>query len=189
MANKVTKWQVLLPYLAAPKESFHLRELARKTDYSHQAILKTMTDLVSERVLIKEKKGRQTFYRLNLENPLITDCLAVSEKNRLILSCKDLLLKEFVSLFREGKSSNFTVILFGSFVRNTKKANDVDMLVIGDYKEKGEFIRGKGVLGKEIHMIKVESFDNVSPALKEEIIKNHLILQNVEGAVQWMLQK
>lgn len=189
MANKVTKWQLLLPYLTAPKESFHLRELARKVNRSHQAISKTMKLLVSERVLIREKKGVQTFYRINIENPLIVDYLAISEKYKLILNCKDLFLKEFVSLLKEDKASSYTIILFGSFVKNTKEANDVDMLVVGDYKEKGKFIRGKGIFGKEIHVIKVESFDDISPALKEEIIKNHLILQNVEGAVTWMIQK
>jgi len=188
MANKVTKWQILLPYLTAPKERFHLRELARKTNHSHQAIFKTIGELVSERVLISEKKGRQIFYKLNTENSLLVDYLSISEKYQLILSCKNLLLKEFVSLFRLDKASSDTVILFGSFVKDAKKANDIDVLVVGEYTKEENFLRSKGILGKEIHLIRVKSFDKVSSTLKEEIVKNHLILNNVEGSVKWMLQ-
>jgi len=111
--------------------------------------------------------------------------LALSEKEKLIRKCQEnLILKEVVNLLH--KLENKEILLFGS-ITESKKTNDIDVLIIGEsVKDKIKDFEKK--FGLKIHMIDLDSLEKVSKSLKSEIIKKHLIIQGTESVIKWMLE-
>lgn len=185
MVNKLTIWSFLEPLLYS-QEFLHLAEISRELKSPHATVRKHLNEFEKQGIVIKKTKGRLTLYKLNYSNPLIIDYLILAEKEKLVRKCQEsLILKEIVSFFNEFE--NKEILLFGSVTENTKKANDIDLLIIGDVaKDKIKDFEKKFDL--KFHVIDVKSLEQVTKSLKEEIIKKHLIIQGSESIIKWMLQ-
>ena len=81
MDRKVSIWLTLEPLLYS--EPKHLAEISRELKRSHATIRKQLAIFENFGLILKEVKGRQTFYRLK-NNPLIIDYLTIIEKEKLI---------------------------------------------------------------------------------------------------------
>ncbi|MEK6817628.1 MAG: hypothetical protein AABX80_02395, partial [Nanoarchaeota archaeon] len=143
-----------------------------------------------EGVVIKQIKGRLTLYKLNYSNPLIIDYMILVEKYKLIKKCsKEILLKEIVSFLHE---LNNLAIIFGSASVNLKNANDVDLIIIDNFKKdnfkKDNFKEFEKKHGVKFHLINLKKLEEITPSLKEEIKKKHLIVQDSEKIIKWMLK-
>lgn len=181
MVKKVSIWLTLEPLLNF--ESVHLAKISRKLKKPHTTVRKQLAIFEKIGLIEKEKKGRQTFYRLR-RNPLLIDYLTIIEKERLIKRCKEeLVLKEIVEFLH---SFNNPVILFGSAVNSVKKARDIDLLVIGKFnKERLKDLEKK--LNLKFHIIGISSLKGISETLKREVIKKHLIIQGSEEWIKWLI--
>ncbi len=131
----------------------------------------------------KGKKGRQTFYKLK-KTPLLIDYLTIIEKEKLLNKCKrELVLKEIVDFLHKF---NNPILIFGSAVDSVKKAIDIDLLVIGKFDRKGmKLLEEK--LNIKIHLINIRNLKEVNETLKQEIKKKHLIINNSEELIKWMI--
>jgi len=181
MVKKVSIWLTLEPLLYAEPE--HLAEISKKLKKPHTTVRKQLAIFEKIGLLEKEKKGRQTFYKLR-KIPLLVDYLTVIEKEKLIKRCnEELVLKEIVEHLH---SFNNPIIIFGSAVNSVKKAGDVDILVVGKLnREKIKLLERK--LNLKFHVINVKSLKEITEALKKEIIKKHLIIQKSEEWIKWLI--
>ena len=122
---------------------------------------------------------------LNPSNPSDLPSWATEIANKLIKKCsKDILLKEIVSFLHE---LNNLVLIFGSASVNLKEANDIDLAVIGDL-DKLHFKEFEKKYDIKFHLINLEKLEEITLSLKEEIKKKHLLIQNSEEIVKWMLK-
>lgn len=185
MVNKLTIWSFLEPLLYS-QEFLHLAEISRELKSPHVTVRKHLNEFEKQGIVIKKIKGRLTMYKLNYVNPIILDYLVLAEKDRLIRKCQDsLILKEVATLLHEFE--NKEIIVFGSVTENIKKANDFDVLIIGD-EAKDKIKEFEKKFNIKLHIIDLESLEQVNKSLKEEIIKKHLIINGSENIVKWMLK-
>ena len=181
MVKKVSIWLTLEPLIYS--EPIHLAEISKKLKKPHTTVRKQLAVFENMGLVGKEKKGRQTFYKLK-KVPLLIDYLTVIEKERLIRRCKEeLVLKEITEHLH---SFNNPIIIFGSAVDSVKKAGDIDILIVGKFNREKMKILGKK-LNVKFHVINVKSFKETTEALKKEIVKKHLIIQESEGLIKWLM--
>lgn len=188
MVINITILSVLEPLLYF-REAVHLAEISRRLKSPHVTVRKHLNNLEREGIVTKSTKGRLTLYKLNYSNPIILDYLAVVEKNRLIRACqKEIFLKETVSFIHENFRDNL-VVIFGSFAEDAKKVNDIDVLITGvniALKDSMKLFEKK--FGMKFHIVNVKNLEDINQALKEEIMKKHLIISDSERAIEWMLK-
>lgn len=183
MVNNITKLFVLEPLLFK-QEWTHLAEISRELKIPHPTARVYLNNFEREGVIIKQTKGNLTLYKLNYSNPIITDYIILVEKNKLINKCsKEVLLKEIVSFLH--KLDNPTII-FGSGSINIKNANDIDLIIIDNF-DKHSFKEFEKKHGIKFHLMNLKKLEEISPTLKEEIKKKHLIINNSEELIKWML--
>lgn len=184
MVNNITTLSVLEPLLFE-QEWIHLAEISRELKMPHPTARIYLNDFEKEGVVIKQIKGRLALYKLNYSNPLIIDYIILVEKNKLIKRCsKEILLKEIVSFLHE---SDNLAIIFGSASVNLKNANDIDLIILGDFNKFSfkEFEKKHDI---KFHLINLKKLEEITPSLKEEIKKKHLMVQDSEEIVKWMLK-
>jgi DNA-binding transcriptional ArsR family regulator len=186
MVIKVTI-DALEPFLAKPEEKLHLADISCKIKTPHPTARQWLNDLEKKGVLYKEHKGRLTLYSLKKDLPCLTDYLVIAEKKKLIRKCEEsLILKEAVNYLEQSLPENTKALIFGSAAENPAKAEDIDLLIIGKCDEAG--IRRLGrKLDKEIHLISTKSLEQVTSALKHEIIAKHLLIKGSEDIIRWMI--
>ncbi len=183
MVNNITTLSVLEPLLFK-QEWIHLAEISREIKMPHPTARIYLNEYEKEGVVVKQSKGKMTLYKLNYSNPLITDYISLVEKIRLINKCaKEVLLKEIVSFLHDLNNS---AIIFGSASINLKNANDIDLIIIGDF-DKHSFKEFEKKHGMKFHLINLKKLEEISLSLKEEIKKKHLIIQDSEKIIKWML--
>ncbi len=184
MVKKVSIWLTLEPLLYS-QEFLHLAEISRKRKISHATARKHLSYFEKQGIVIKKKKGVLTLYKINYEHPLIIDYLSIIEKEKIIALCtKDLLMREIIS-FLHGFDNH--IVIFGSSVNGTKNVNDIDALIVGNFK-KDKIKEFERKINLKFHIINVKKFKEVGEALKKEIIKNHLIVNGCEDVIKWFLR-
>jgi len=184
MVNKQTIWTFLEPLMYA-EEFIHLAEISRELKSPHATVRQYLNWFEKEGIVIKQIKGRLTIYKINYSNPLIIDYLILAEKNKLVRKFhNDLLMKEIVSFLHNINLD--TIIIFGSSVKNTKSINDIDLVVIG--KKETNFKDFEKKFNVKFHIINVNKLEEINESLKKEIKKKHLIIENSEKVIKWMLK-
>ncbi|MCD6547155.1 MAG: helix-turn-helix transcriptional regulator [Nanoarchaeota archaeon] len=185
MVKNISMWLVLEPLLYS-KEFMHLADISRKLKKPHATVRKYLNYFEKQGLIIKDKKGRLTLYKLNYKNPLVIDYLSIVEKERVIEKCKrDLAMKEIVHFLHKFKNE---ILIFGSAVDGTKKANDIDVLFLGRIRDISYMKKFEKRLGVKFHIINLKQLKDVTPSLKNDVTQKHLIVQGVEKWVKWMLK-
>lgn len=179
MVEKVTKWYFLTPFLST-KESLHLLDVSRQLNKNHTVVRQHLNQFAKEGFLRISYKGRLTLYQINQEFPLKLDHLTMVEKEFLIQKSNNLILKELISDLHNLTSK--PTIIFGSSVTNFSKANDIDILT----SDSESFRKIQHKYNKEIHLIKVKQLSDVKTALKNEILKQHIIVNGTEECIKWL---
>lgn len=187
MVKKITINNPLEPFLAKPNESLHLAEISRLLNEPHPTVRQWLNHLEIKGVLKKSNKGRLTLYSLNLQNPNIMNYLAIAEKSKLIRKCEQwLLLAGLVEYILFNFNENTKALIFGSAAESFGPANDIDILLVGKQDLKGLLAIAKR-LNKKIHPIEVKSLNGISKALRNEIIKKHILVKGTEEFIRWMI--
>ena len=183
MVNITTIWSYLEPFLET-REYLHLAEVSQRLHQPHSTVRQYLNALEQQGVLAKSVKGRLTLYKLNLSFPLLVDYLALAEKERLIMHCRThTLIHELVSFLHAHLKEENKALIFGSAAINAKKAGDMDILVTGKIDQE-PLLRFGDTFSLQIHLITVKRLGEVTPGLKEEIRKKHLIIQGSEEIIQ-----
>lgn len=177
MVNNIT---ILNPFLTRPYEKIHLAELSKLTNIPHPTARLWLKEFEQKGLIKKEIKGRLSLFYLNFEHPNILDYLTILEKDNLINKCEDLIMRELRDYFNQEDCS---VIMFGSSVINIKKANDIDLVILGKYNKKKlkEFSKQ---INKKIHIINSEDFESLTETLRKEILRKHLFINTCEKTMK-----
>ncbi len=189
MVEKITKYSILELFLNDYSKRYYLREIALALGKPHQSIKSYVEALVSEGILLKEKRVNIIDYFLNLNSRKLIEYLVIAEKEKLFRKLKenkllDVLFEKLSVCFNEN-----TFVIFGSVVVDVKKSSDIDLLVVGKQninkiiKEFGE------VYNKRIHKVQIVSFNKLTLTLVKEIYKKHIILNNTSKVVNFFINE
>lgn len=185
MVKKLTMYSYLESFLNYNSEGIHLSEISKKLNQPHPTVRQYLNEFQEQGILRKINKGKLSIYSLNKDSQLIIDLLVLAEKDRLIRKASnELILKEVVH-FLHSLTGVKEILLFGSSCEDSKKAKDIDVLIVGKTKIQPSLIEKK--IGKKLHLVQVSDLNKVSSALKEEIKKKHLIVKNSEDLIQWLI--
>jgi len=184
MVKKLTTYSYLEPFLNYSVEQIHLSQIAKQLSLPHPTVRQHMNEFQRLGVIKKTSLGKLSMHHLNKDSPLITDILVLAEKDRLIRKASTSLLLAEVIQFLHTLNNVHEILIFGSSCEDVKKARDVDVLIVGKTKINTSIIEKR--IGKKIHVIQVPNINKVTPALKEEIKKKHLLIKNSEKLIQWL---
>ncbi len=187
MVKIITIWSYLEPFLYT-KEYLHLADISKRLNKPHPTVRNYLNFFEKEGILIKEAKGRLSLYKINLDNPILVDYLVLAEKEKLMIRCKnDLLMKEIVSFLHKFLNYDNKALIFGSAVINLKKANDVDLFIIGRVNFFDKIKEFEKKFNKKIHIINLKNLNMINESLKREIAKKHLIIHGSEEIIKWLI--
>ena len=166
------KYEIVLLLI---KGKTHVRGLAHALKMSHSTVLRKLNELVKENILDYQTEGKnKVFYlRKNLQSQAFVFSAEHYKLTKLLRIYPELevIIEELLK-----KTSNRMVILFGSHAKFiAKHDSDIDIYV----ETKNRKLKDKL---EDIHSklsVKIGSFDPDADLVKE-IIKNHVILKNVE---------
>jgi len=185
MVNKITRWLYLEPLLFN-EDWIHLSEISKKLGKNHSVVRQYLNEFEKQGFIKKQQKGRMNMYKINSDYPLILDILVLVEKEKLISKEKNLIIKEVAGFLHKNLPRESKAVIFGSSVDNSKRANDIDILISG--KDMGTKIKElERNINKKVHLIEVRNLNEVTEALKEEIKKTHLIVQGSEEVIKWLI--
>ena len=190
MKSKVTKYDILKLYRNNYNRRIYLREMARELKKPHQTIKPYLSQLITENVLIKHKRGKIDEYILDIKNEVVPEYLAIAEKEVLIHSLKNAsLLRLIFENLAEYFNKDNTFIIFGSFIDKKEKAEDIDLLHIGNEKVKNKIKEISNTYNLNIHLINIEKIKDISNSLLLEIYKKHIILNNSDSCIRRLRNK
>lgn len=169
-----TTEQKILRFLAYQfGESFFDKEIAQKTKLSRGATNLALRNLAKKGLILKEKKGRMNFYKVDIYNPIIKQ-FKVLEK---IISLYSLVqnLQEFSS----------KVILFGSSARGEDTSDsDIDLFVLTREEksikkiiDKFKKTKIKPIIKNQNNWAELEKKDKI---FSEEIKRGIILYENYE---------
>jgi predicted nucleotidyltransferase len=155
------------------KESLHLREIAKKLRMIPSTVMRILSNLRKENVVDFKVEGRNNKYFLK-DTIESQQYLLMTEQYKLLQLINNPLLRRTIQEIRK-KTKNELVILFGSYVKGQAlKNSDIDVYIETKnrrLKKNIEEISSK-------LSVKIGEFNKNSLLIKE-IIKNHVIIQNV----------
>ncbi len=118
-----TTLKVLEFFFVNPVAEFHEREIIRNAHISKGSANKILRRLAELALLIRTKKGRMVFYRLDESNPVV---------KQLKILRNVWALRDFVA---ENEEWTKKIILFGSGAEGTDVSeSDIDILILTDEK-------------------------------------------------------
>lgn len=183
MGRKITKWDLLMPFLSDYRRHVILADMERELGVPHQTLRKYATELVKDGILLEERKPKNIVYSLNSENHMVLNYISSAEKVVLenALDKSSLLKRLYEVLSPYMIITDFMV--FGSFAKSLE-GKDIDFIVVGGNEKveraKEEFEK---TYGKHIHSIKLEKFPPDKTMLKE-LIKKHIMLNGFDMFVK-----
>ena len=171
------EWGILALYLGDYTRQFYLREISKLTKIPLKTTQNIVAILEKNNILKSDTRGRNKYFKLNLENIQTKFYLLQSEIHKTALFVDK--YPTFKTFLKEVKPGS-TIIVFGSFAKSTAdKHSDLDLLVIS----KGEEPLPLHLLPYKIHQIKMSetSFTKLlekQETLIKEVEENHIILDN-----------
>lgn len=168
---------ILAMYLRDYTKQFYLREISKLTKIPLKTTQNLVAHLEKNKIIKGVKRGKNKYFRLNLDNIETKFYLLQSEIHKTILFIGKYPL---FKIFLKGIKTNSPIIAFGSFAKFTAdKDSDLDLLIISKEKTK----LPSHLLPYKMHEIKlskssfIESIEKQETLIKE-IEENHVILNN-----------
>lgn len=177
------------PFLVDYRAKFHVRQLAALLKMNHATAAIALKSLEKKNVLKSELEGRNKKYCLNLDNFLTKNYIENAESARTMKYFeRHFIIKKMLSELTPAVFRETPVILFGSYAKESyTDESDIDILIIKNNNEK-EVVKSLIKFGKR-HNKKIQVQEMTKKDFEEglmekdtlvsEIIKNHIILNNV----------
>lgn len=156
--------------------------IAKKKKLNQKTVANYLNLLEKQGILRSKVQGKNKLYYLNLENKeiLLNFIMGIEHFRSINFYENNLIVKEIfekINSFIDG-----IAVLFGSYAKGTqKKDSDLDILIIGKCDE------------KEIYKIsktyKIDINLKIYPKIEkdilfEEVLKNHILLKNIDGFIR-----
>jgi len=166
--------EILLILFKDFSKNYNANSISKIVGITSRGALKILKNLKEKKLLISKQFGKAVFYKLNLEDYFTfrtIETLLIQEARERASRW----LFEFKDLFKDIKIA----IIFGSVVRDSKKANDIDVVLVFTQKKLKKvknFIESKNNISlKPIHPI-IQTPDDIKNNLekKDKVILNAL---------------
>ena len=186
-----TTLEILIIFTKYTNERYSISKIARDIKKSHVTLLPHLDELEKNQILVSTLNGRNKEFAINKESILARKFLEMTENYKAFKLLKEeTLLKKIVQEIYV-KKINATIILFGSYVKGKHtKESDIDIAYIGSESEDRNkiFKDISQIYGKEINVkyISEKGLRNRDDHLVAEIIKDHIIVNNVSKFVELM---
>lgn len=171
----VTSHQRVLSFLLnRPSRSFMEKEIVSATKVSKTAVNEALKELAKDKLILREKKGRMSFYSVDLNDPII----------RRLKSTEN--VSSLKPLIEQLKKISQKIILFGSFAEGTNtEESDIDLFVLSNQPEIVQRVIQKTSLAEKIKLVikkpsEFIGFDKEKPLFYQEIEK---------GIILWKLNE
>ncbi len=181
MHNK--ELEILKLFLGGYNKRIYGRQIVGKVPISQRWIAATLEKMETNDILLSKIEGKQKYYSLNLQSPVMKSFLLEAEiensKNFLQKNPKiNLALKEI-----GGK----IICIFGSYARGAeKKTSDIDLFVVDGSRARIKKVALKYDLdiSEKIYSEKqfISALKEKSPMISE-IVSNHIIIKGFEDFV------
>ncbi len=123
--SKITQ-KVLGYFFVNPHAEMYLNEMVRKFDIDRGNLVKKLAEWEKEGLLIKNKKGNLSLYRINRNYPFLREIKRIFEKSFGLEN----ILRENLKKVKGIR----TAVIFGSYAKDRLSAeSDIDLLLIGDH--------------------------------------------------------
>jgi len=166
--------EVLLKLLKDFTRDYNANSITKVIGITPRGALKILKGLKKENLVIGKELGKAVFYKINLNDYYtyrVMETLLINEAREKASRW----LYEFKDLFKDIEIA----IIFGSIVKNSKKANDIDLLLVFKKEQNrsiNKIIEEKRAISKKtIHLIKQSPKDLENNLKKrDKIILNAL---------------
>jgi DNA-binding transcriptional ArsR family regulator len=120
-----TRGSILGLLLGHPESRFYTREVIEAVGGASGAARRELKALTDAGILLREREGRQVYYRANPDSPIFPELVSLVRKTVGLVD----VLRGALAALREGISVAF---VYGSMAKGTAgEASDVDVMVIG----------------------------------------------------------
>jgi len=167
--------EIVLKLFKDFSKNYNANSISKEINISSRGALKILKHLEKKHLVTSKKLGKAVFYKLSLDDLYvrkIVELLLIEESRNKAQRW----IEEFKELFDYAEA----VIIFGSIIKDSKHAHDIDVLIVYEIKnhEKiSNFISAKNkVLFKKIHDIPQTLED-----LKENLKKNPAIIDAIRS--------
>ena len=121
-----TRRAVLALLFGRPDESFHLREVARRSGSALRPVQRELAQLTAAGILVRERVGNQVRFRANAASPIHSELKSLVIKT---IGVGDALRAALQPLAHQIR----TAFIFGSFARGEHhRDSDIDVMIVGD---------------------------------------------------------
>ena len=172
--------EILLKLFKDFTREYNANSLSKEINITPRGALKILKNLEEKKLAIGKEIGKAIFYKVNL-NDLYTrktiETLLVGEARENA--------QRWLDEFKDVFSSTEIVLIFGSIIKNSKHASDIDILFIMEkqnYKKVNGFIKEKNkIMHKKIHSIPQtiqdlkENLKNRNPAIVDSIRTGYVL--------------
>ena len=113
-------------------EGYNINQLARLSRMNVATIYRMLKGMEKKNLVLKEGRGNNVFYRLNLKNSSMLKYCELSSIERR----KRFLMKNpgFYDTMKKLEDKTECAVLFGSFARNERRPGDIDILLLSGKK-------------------------------------------------------
>lgn len=166
---------------------YNASNISKELGRTRVGTFKALKQLEKDRIVIGETLGKARFYKLNLKDEFVrknVEILLMKESRK-----KQRWLNELEELFNHTE----IIILFGSIIRDEKKAKDIDLLIVLNQRQNKEVNKviedKKMILTRKIHPVKQTKQDLINNLNKpDKVILNALkfgvVLHGFENIVK-----
>lgn len=175
---------------------FTINEIATALKEFYSLVHRTISKLVKDGVIVKERAGKSHLCSLNMASEKTLTLIQLSEiekKDEFLGENRELklVLEDFV---RSVESKTLSIVLFGSYAKGTATAeSDIDILLIGRAGAETDKIAREiyAKYGKDVSIIEMtpdEFKKQREKAVIKEIIHDHYVLYGVEKFVNMVFK-
>ena len=180
--------EILLVLLKDISEEYNANNITKKIKITPAGAFKAMKNLDKKDLIVGKKMGKAVFYKVNLK-----DYYAFRTMETLLINESRIKASRWLDEFKDLFKYTEILIIFGSIIKDPKKANDIDLLTVFE-KENNKNIDGiikerRLISTKPIHIIKQTTADLENNIKKKDkvilnIIKNGYVLYGHEKLLE-----
>ena len=159
--------------------------IAKKKKLNQKTTSSFLKNLEKETILKSKTEGKNKLYYLNLDNKEVVKnfIIAVEHLRTINFYKKNILIKEIAEKIQHQIKG--IAVIFGSYAKGIqKKDSDLDLFIIGKCNEK-EIDKISHLYGLELNLKIYPKLEK--DILTSEVIKDHLIIKNVELFIEEIL--
>lgn len=186
MVKYTLKEKILKLLIENNEKTYSIREISKQLNRDYKNTFDALKNLNSD-LYLRKKQGNA--YLIEFNPRIYPEVISIEDKRKEEFLDKNPKLRTIKKYIDELDYPFLIVLIFGSYVKNTKKqGSDIDICIISDNQDiSGELIDRLQLLSLKIEIQKFTTKEFISMIktkednLGKEIVKNNIILYGIEN--------